>query len=138
VPYSKKHFSPIFSNKNWALNNHVTQIRKSGETITIEQNIGYKKWRIAPSKWSKEIEIRLNQELETKTSVVYQSLLKFNPLNDSEKRIWAQFILSQLVRTPSYIKYESEIKTYPGVTNAKNERIGCSDSFDINYLLCKD
>ena len=77
--------------------------------------------------------------MENKAGLIYEKILTFDEITYDERKLWAQFILSQLVRTPSYIKYEKkakEILYYP--ENPVHDRVWCQQCGEIYYIANRD
>ncbi len=105
------HYSPKFANKAWADNDGYTsyfscsyrgEVRKSPK--------GWKQWGRKRGLYSWSVEKSLDQNLETSARPIYEKIISYNELTENERIIWSQFMLSQLCRTPTYMKYENEAK----------------------------
>lgn len=134
------HYSPKFANKAWAENDgymsyfscsHSGEIKKSPK--------GWKQWGRKRGLYTLPVETALDKELETLASPIYEKIVSYNELPENERFIWSQFLLSQLVRTPTYMKYESEARKLFGITEVpKHCRVGCKDCMDLYYVANRD
>ncbi|MCD9490246.1 DUF4238 domain-containing protein [Photobacterium phosphoreum] len=135
------HYVPKFSNKYWADDSNFMSYFSGEYTSSIKKEPrGYKQWGRVRGLYSWDVEHALDRELETKVAPIYGKLAEINELNQNEKLIWAQFILSQLVRTPSFIKYEQKAKELSGkdFISPKHDRVGCAHCLDLNYIKNRD
>lgn len=65
--------------------------------------------------------------------------LHFQELDTTERILWGQFILSQLVRTPTFMRYEKYISNVLNLTDVpKHDRVGCKNCADINFIANRD
>jgi len=134
----KNHFAPKFANKKWAINGQYMHYYKSGFSgDVVVKPKGWKSWGSRKNLWSKFVEKELSKDLEDEAAIIYQKLIKFKELNQEERMKWAQFILSQLVRTPSFIKYEKYAKESlfsPIETHLDHDRVGCEQCGDLYWI----
>ncbi|MCG9735711.1 DUF4238 domain-containing protein [Pseudoalteromonas shioyasakiensis] len=130
------HFVPKFSNKYWAdESNLMSYFWCEYTTSVIKGTQGKKQWGRKRGLYTWAVEHALDKELETKVAPLYEKLITYNELSKGEKFLWAQFLLSQLVRTPSYIEYEKKAVELTGVeSEPKCERVGCQECLDLNYV----
>ncbi|MFZ4257799.1 DUF4238 domain-containing protein [Raoultella terrigena] len=134
------HYSPKFSNKPWADNEGYTSYFSCSYSHEIKKSHkGWKQWGRKRGLYSWSVEKSLDQELETIASPIYEKITSYNELSEIERIIWSQFILSQLVRTPTYIKYENKSHELFGITEKpKHCRVGCRDCLDLNFVANRD
>lgn len=134
----KNHFAPKFANKEWAIDGKVMHYYRSQHTNElVAKPKGWTTWGQRRKLWSNEIERNLAQDLEDETSIIYRKMIRYRELNERERMKWAQFILSQIVRTPNFMRYEKfasetlfpEIKTHLG-----HERVGCEQCGDLFWI----
>ncbi len=131
------HFVPKFSNKYWAdESNFMSYFWCEYTTSVIKGTKGKKQWGRKRGLYTWAVEHSLDKDLETKVAPIYEKLITYNELSKDEKFLWAQFLLSQLVRTPSYIEYEKKAVELTGVeSEPKCDRVGCQECFDLNYVV---
>ncbi|PSW67417.1 hypothetical protein C0W88_04410 [Photobacterium leiognathi subsp. mandapamensis] len=130
------HYVPKFSNKYWADESNFMSYFWCEHTSTVKkENKGRKQWGRKRGLYTWAIEHALDKDLETKVAPIYEKLVNYNELNRDEKYLWAQFILSQLVRTPSYIEYEKVATELTGEKSKPTcERVGCQECLDLNFV----
>lgn len=106
---------------------HSHQVKKTPK--------GWKQWGRKRGLYSWDVENALDRDLETKVAPIYDKLCKFSDITQHERLLWAQFILSQLVRTPTYIGYETKMREILNITDIPtHDRVGCLDCGDLNYV----
>jgi hypothetical protein len=134
------HYSPKFSNKAWADNNEFISYYRCPHKLTVEKSIkGRKEWGRKRGLYIRAVEDALNRELENEAAPIYEKILEFGELNASERVIWAQFLLSQLVRTPTYMRYEKLALSISGCTESpSHDRVGCRECDDLNFVVNRD
>jgi hypothetical protein len=134
------HYSPIFANKTWADNDGYISYFSCQYSKTVKKSPkGRKQWGRKRGLYTWDVERALDKELENDAAPVYEKLLHFNEIDLGERKVWAQFLLSQLVRTPSYMKYESFIRSELNLTDTpKHDRVGCKECGDINFVANRD
>ncbi|MEZ6196799.1 MAG: hypothetical protein R3F20_13915 [Planctomycetota bacterium] len=134
MAYDNQHFSPVFANEPWANEHrrytsyyrdvHLKGVRKSSP--------GRKQWGRQRRLWPLEVELALNKDLEGPTAPIYRDLVcgVAPVLRDRVK--WAQFLLSQVVRTPTFIRYEQGAKKLAGIdVEVLHDRVGCEHCGDL-------
>ncbi len=134
------HYSPKFANKAWADNdgyisyfncNYSGEIKKSPK--------GWKQWGRKRGLYTWPVEKSLDKNLENSASTIYEKIIHYNELVEKERFIWSQFLLSQLIRTPTYMKYENKARELFGITEEpKHCRVGCKDCLDLNFIAHRD
>lgn len=134
------HYSPKFANKAWADDDGYTsyfscpynnEIRKSPK--------GWKQWGRKRGLYSWTVEHSLDKDLEADAGPIYEKICSYNELTDDERIIWSQFLLSQLVRTPTYMRYENRARELFGITEKPNhDRVGCRECGDLNFVANRD
>lgn len=138
----KNHFAPKFANKKWAIEGqyeHYYKCEFSGDLVVEPK--GWISWGSRKNLWSSFVEKELSKDLENEAATIYQKLIKFKELKQEERMKWAQFILSQLVRTPSFIKYEKYAKEnlFVGLeTHLDHDRVGCEQCGDLYWISQRD
>ncbi|HDM8199298.1 TPA: DUF4238 domain-containing protein [Vibrio harveyi] len=130
------HYVPKFSNKYWAdESNFVSYFWCEFSSSVKKGTKGKKQWGRERGLYSWAVEHALDKELETKVAPLYEKLITYNELSKDERFLWAQFILSQLVRTPSYIEYEKRAVELTGVESQPMcDRVGCQECLDLSYV----
>lgn len=134
------HYSPKFANKVWADSEGYTSYFKCSYSGDVKKSSkGWKQWGRKRGLYSWPVERSLDQDLETIAGPIYEKILSFNELTENERIIWSQFILSQLVRTPTFIKYEKKAQEIFGITEElKHCRVGCKECLDLNFVANRD
>jgi hypothetical protein len=137
-PFS--HYSPKFANKAWADDNGYVSYFKCLHSHEIKKDPkGWKQWGRKRGLYSWQVENSLNKDLETAASPIYKKICNYDELADEERIIWSQFLLSQLVRTPTYMKYENSAKESTGITEKpKHDRVGCRKCTDLDFVANRD
>ncbi|MCV2403200.1 DUF4238 domain-containing protein [Marinomonas sp. C2222] len=132
----RSHYSPKFANKAWAdSTDYISYFHCSYSEKIKKSGKGWKQWGVERGLYSWAVEKALDQELETLAGPIYQKILNYKKLSDDERIVWSQFILSQLVRTPTYMKYEKAAHDIFGITEvAKHCRVGCKDCSDLRFI----
>lgn len=130
------HYVPKFSNKYWADESNFISYFCCEFTGTVKKEAkGKKQWGRKRGLYSWAVENALDKELETKVAPIYEKLITYNELSRSERFLWAQFILSQLVRTPSYMEYEKKAVELTGIKSEPTcDRVGCQECLDLNFV----
>lgn len=130
------HYSPRFANKPWAKNSAYVHYANCPYTKKIKKSFkGHNEWGRLYGLYSWSIERSLSEDLENKASIVYTKIVKSEQISLKERQIWSQFLLSQLVRTPTYIKYEKKAREISGqVEYASSPYVGCPDCLDLKFL----
>lgn len=134
------HYVPKFSSKSWADDSEFVSYLFCEHTSSVKKTSkGKKQWGRQRGLYSWKIEQSLDRDLETKVAPIYEKLTAISELDEDERFLWAQFLLSQLVRTPNFIRYE---KVGIELTGCKREpledRVGCPDCLDLNYIANRD
>jgi len=134
------HYVPKFSNKYWADESDFMSYFRCEYSYNVKKEYkGKKSWGRKRGLYTWSVENSLDKDLETKVAPIYKKLVSYTELTKDERFLWAQFILSQLVRTPSYIEYE---KTAVELTGVKQkpvcDRVGCQDCLDLNFVANRD
>ena len=134
------HYSPKFSNKAWAdKNGYMSYFSSLYRTEVNKEVKGWKQWGRKRGLYSWSVEKSLDNDLEAEASVIYQKICNYNELNKDERFIWAQFLLSQLVRTSTYMAYENKACELFGITEKpQHDRVGCKECGDLNFVANRD
>lgn len=134
------HYAPKFANKAWADDDKYISYLfcpYSGE-VKKKPN-GWKQWGRRRGLYNWSVENALNIELETTTTPIYEKICSYNEITYEERIIWAQFLLSQLVRTPTYIRYEKKAREIFGIIEKPlHDRVGCRECSDLNFVTKRD
>ncbi len=132
----KNHFSPKFANKAWRSKGNYKHYFKDQSSGDIK--IGSKGWRAWGRKsglWLNEVEDNLAYKLENDASQIYTKLSNLQELDADERKKWAQFILSQIVRTPTFMRYEKfAARNFLESIAPEHDRVGCEKCGDIYWL----
>lgn len=140
--YDKQHFSPTMANSWWAddQRHYVCFYRdnRSG-SVAIDPAKGRRAWGQVRRAWSKATEQALDRELETPVAPIYRRMLEGQWPRGRARAKWAQFLLSQFVRTPTFIRYETFAKQLHGLTAVPDhDRVGCEHCDDLNYVTSRE
>jgi len=138
---NKNHFSPVLANKYWTDEEagwhykyyYYCEHRKC--VVSSKKDIGKTAWGFEHNLYPQELEDRLDIELENESSILYEKLINEITLDTKERMKWGQYILTQSVRTPSFLKYRDHLeKDSDGDYSYKNTLIGCVDCEDNKYI----
>ena len=134
------HYSPKFANKAWAdINGYTSYFNCPYSSETKKSNKGWRQWGRKRGLYSWKVENALDKYLETEAGPIYEKICGFNKITDEERIIWAQFLLSQLVRTPTFMKYEKMACEINGIKELpKHDRVGCRECGDLNFVANRD
>ncbi len=134
------HYSPIFANKAWADSNSYISYFSCPHSDSIKRSSkGRKQWGRKRGLYTWDTEHALDKNLENTASQLYEKILAFTEITPEERLIWAQFLLSQLVRTPTYIKYENKSSEIFDITEKPEcDRVGCIECLDLNFVSNRD
>jgi hypothetical protein len=134
------HFSPVFANRPWEENSEYTCYSRNPYRQKVERSPkGPRQWGRKRGLYKWKTEIALNQELETDASKVYSEILKVHELSDEQRIIWAQYLLSQFVRTPGFLRYELAARKIFGIeAEPEHDRVGCKECGDLACITTRD
>lgn len=141
----KNHFSPVFANKYWTDKESGWQYkyyyfckhRKC--VIDSSKDKGRTAWGYEVNLYTQDLEERLDREVENESSTLYEKIIQGVTLTADERMKWAQFIITQAVRTPSFLKYRDYIeKLNGGDYSYKNTIIGCAGCEENKYVAARD
>ncbi|KZK66796.1 hypothetical protein A1L58_05140 [Shewanella baltica] len=134
------HYVPKFSSKYWTDDSQFVSYLFCEHTPSVKKTSkGRKQWGRKRGLYSWDIENSLDRDLETKVAPVYEKLVAIRELDENERLLWAQFLLSQLVRTPSYMKYERKIRDIHNTTTVpQHDRVGCQQCGDLAFVANRD
>jgi len=134
------HYSPVFSNQPWADNDgYISYYKSPYKNNIIKSTKGRKQWGRQRGLYTWAVENALNIELENEAAILYNKILKFDELTSEERFIWSQFILSQLIRTPTFIHYENYITSKFNITELPtHDRVGCKECLDLKLIANRD
>lgn len=134
------HYSPKFANKAWSDNEgYMSYFKCSYSSEVKKSSKGWKQWGRKRGLYSAVVEKALDKELENIASPIYEKITSFNELTKDERIIWSQFLLSQLVRTPTFMRYERETREIFGISEEPVHcRVGCKDCLDLNFVANRD
>jgi len=132
----KNHFSPKLANKAWRLGKNYTHYYRDEHSGAIKtEPKGWQAWGQRTGLWSDEVEDNLANELENGVAAIYRKIVACNDITAGERQKWAQFILSQAVRTPTFMRYEKfAAEKIPGSVIPEHDRIGCEECGDLYWL----
>lgn len=134
------HYSPKFANKAWADTDYYTSYFSCPHSLEIKKSpMGWKQWGRKRGIYSWDVENSLAQNLENETKPIYEKICSYQEITFSERIAWSQFILSQLVRTPTFMRYENKMSEIFGIIEKpKHDRVGCKECGDLNYVANRD
>lgn len=137
----KNHYSPVLANKRWCdeTGHYWSYERNPHKRIVEGKAKGKEQWGWLRRLYRPEVETALDLELETKVEAIYAALLRGAELDASKAVIWAQFLRSQVVRTPTFIRYENFAREHHGIEiRPPCDRVGCEDCQDLGCVLNRD
>lgn len=134
------HFSPVFANRPWEEGGEYTCYSRNPYRRRVERSPkGHRQWGRKKGLYKWKVETALNQELETDAARVYSEILKPHELSDEQRITWAQFLLSQFVRTPGFLRYELAARKIFGIeTEPEHDRVGCKECGDLACITTRD
>ncbi len=134
------HYSPVFANKPWSgKQGYVCFYRDSFEKRVKQSQKGKKQWGRQRKLYKTNVEISLGNDLETHVADVYKNLVDTNQIEPDAKTKWAQFLRSQFVRTPTFMRYEKTGRIIAGIENSpEHDRVGCEECMDLNLVISRD
>jgi len=142
---TKNHFSPVFANKRWTDESNGNKYKifyfckKRKQVVEAKRDVGKSGWGYEHDLYSDELEARLGIELETLVEPIYEKLMLNEVLSLEERMRWAQFIITQACRTPSFLKYRDHIETYlSGDFSYKDTLIGCVGCEENKYIAARN
>lgn len=116
---------------SYLTNRHSGAIQKMGK--------GKRQWGRQRGLYPNEVETALDRELENEAAIIYERLCRFEDLGLEDRVIWAQFLLSQVVRTPSFMKYECAARKLHGIAHeATHDRVGCKECDDLATITSRN
>lgn len=137
------HYIPVFTCRYWKDKDNEWSFRPYSKldhnNMVIENKIrkGERSWGSQKHLYTQDLEDRLDVELEAPASKIYKKLISGELLTWNERLKWAQFLITQAVRTPSFFKYRDEVETYiNGDFSYKESILGCVNC-DINKLVAE-
>lgn len=129
------HFSPKFTNKAWAdENGYISYFSCPFSSAVKKSPKGWKQWGRKRGLYTWEVETNLNENLENEAGVIYQKICSFKELTPDERVILSQFLLSQLVRTPTFMKYEKKPVKYL-ISQKSLSMIGLGVKIVVTYTM---
>jgi hypothetical protein len=137
----KSHFSPVFANKRWGdETSHVlSYFRDPCRELVRKAPKGARQWGRSRGLYSWKVERSLNIDLENEAALVYEKLCAFDEITLADRIIWAQFLMSQMVRTPTFIRYEKRIREALEIEEEPmHDRVGCKECMDLTCITSRD
>lgn len=134
------HYSPKSLNKAWANESgYICYFSSPYSGKTEKEPKGWKQWGREKGLYTWPVENKLEREIETPIQPVYEKLCAFKNLTFEERLLWSQFLLSQLVRTPSFIRYENTACDIHKIEKELvNDRVGCAECHDLYAVANRD
>ncbi|MBA6397315.1 DUF4238 domain-containing protein [Colwellia sp. BRX10-4] len=142
---NKNHFSPVFANKYWTdeesgwAYKYYYYCKYRCLVIDSHKDKGKTAWGYELNLYPQSLEDRLDVELESDSSKLYEKLISGDLLSTDERMKWGQFIITQALRTPSFFKYRDYIEdTNNGDHSYKNTLLGCASCEDNKYIALRN
>jgi len=134
------HFSPVLANKYWGDDDgYLSYFYCPYKKVVKTDPKGKRQWGRERGLYSWNVENSLSKNLETKVGPIYEKILSFEELSIDERIIWSQFLMSQLVRTPTYMRYEQAIREKLHIDEKPvHDRVGCTECGDLHYVARRD
>ena len=141
----KNHFSPVFANKYWTNEEagwkykyyYFCEHRQC--VIDSNKDKGKTAWGYELNLYSQELEDRLDRELENESSILYEKIIKGVALTADERMKWGQFIVTQAIRTPSFLKYRDYVENLNGGDYSyKDTILGCAGCEENKYIAARN
>jgi len=135
------HYSPRFANRPWANEKsellcyykdvHRGDVQKKPE--------GAKQWGRQRGLYTWKVERALTEDLENAVAPIYAGFCEYREPDASGRRIWAQHLMSQLIRTPTFMRYEKAIRRKLNITEEPvHDRVGCEHCMDLACVTSRD
>lgn len=137
----KNHYSPVLANKRWCdPTSHYWTYEKDVYSGEIEgKTKGREQWGFQERLYSADVETALGRELEGRIEPIYSKFLVLENIVEPERLLWAQFLRSQFVRTPTFIRYEKmACSLLGGEERPVHDRVGCKDCLDLGCVTSRD
>ncbi|NOU52602.1 DUF4238 domain-containing protein [Pseudoalteromonas sp. JBTF-M23] len=145
VTKNKNHFSPVLANKYWTNEEsgwsykYYYFCKHRNKVIDSHKDIGKTAWGYELNLYPQEVEDRLDLELENESALLYEKIIAGEILDFPQRMKWAQFIITQAVRTPSFFRYRDHIeRNNGGDYSYKNSILGCSNCEENKYIASRD
>lgn len=137
----KNHYSPIVANKAWCdETNHFLAYERNihaGRVSSLRK--GKAQWGRVKNLYPRLVEEALDRELETKIGEIFGHLQTLESLDPGQRKLWAQFLRSQFVRTPSFIRYEELARAALSISERPAcDRVGCEHCLDLHMVTGRD
>lgn len=141
---NKNHFSPTLANKRWASERSEWKVKRyyfceqRKKVVEQKKDIGYKGWGFEKNLYPQDLEDRLDKDLENETEILYEKLMNNEILTADERMKWGQFIVTQAVRTPTFLRYRDYVEEIvEGDFSYINTIVGCPGCHDNKYIACR-
>lgn len=125
----RNHYVPVFTNIAWKDQNKdwkfKTYSKKNGEIIEHKNSLGRRTWGFKDYFYSQSLEDLFRDQIETPSIAIYQKLIKQKTLTYNERIKWAQFLITQSIRTPSFFDYRKKAGEFQ------------KEDFDESIIGCK-
>ena len=134
------HYSPAFANARWAgaTARSVCYYRNLHARAVAKRIVGKRQWGRKRKLYRLDVEQALGRDLESDVAPIYAKLTSDKALSSEERIRWAQFLFSQFVRTPCFMRYENAVKRAFNLTETPDhDRVGCPDCLDLHYLTSR-
>lgn len=108
----KNHYVPVFTNLAWKDKSQdwkfKTYSQKNGQIVEHKNSVGRRAWGYKDYFYSQALEDLFRDRIETPSIVIYQKLINQEVLTYNERIKWAQFLITQAIRTPSFFDYRKK------------------------------
>lgn len=134
------HISPKFANKAWADNSNYMSYYVNAYSDGVKKKPrGWREWGRKRGQYSWPVERSLNTDLENDASIIYKKICNYRELTAGERLVWSQFLLSQLIRTPTFMRYEEKAcELFNIADKPEHDRVGCPECSDLIYVVNRD
>lgn len=133
------HYSPVFANRRWAdETDYISYYWDIHRQRVSKAPKGVRQWGRRRGLYTWKVETALNEELEGYAAQIYESLCQFKELDLNARITWAQFLLSQVVRTPTFLRYENGVRRLRGIiAEPEHDRVGCRECGDLACITSR-
>lgn len=130
VQTKKNHYVPAFTNFAWKDKNQdwkfKTYSKKNGQIVEHKKSIGRRTWGYEDYLYSQVLEDLFRDEIDTPCGDLYKKLINQEVLTYAERVKWSQFLITQAIRTPLFLKYRQKAGTFENQKFEFDESIvGC-------------
>jgi hypothetical protein len=142
---NKNHYSPTLANKRWTNESSGWKFRRyyrcphQNKVVEQKREVGLTGWGFEHNLYPQELEDQLDKSLENKAEILYEKLMNNEIFTADERMKWGQFIVTQAVRTPTFLRYRDFIERKTGGDfSYKRSIAGCPACHDNKYIACRN